>query len=297
MFKRILVLLDGSELGELVLPYAEELAGALNSEVELVYVCESTESQYRHMYQLYIEKMAQQVGGHIEEKGSKTTVTPVVLDGHPAAAIIDYAENNDISLIVMATHGRSGIMSWTMGGCAHKILYGVNILVLLVRASVPTPSGNKEGQILNRILVPLDGSEAGEAVLPYVRELTEKLELEVILFQVIAPGQHVHTIGGLSYFLFPEQQVEKMKASARQYLEGVSGRFAGTRATVRSELGSGDPATEIIKFASETDTRLVAMATHGHSGIGRWAFGSVTHKVLHSGNTPLLLVRAPGVQV
>ena len=297
MFKRILVPLDGSELGELALPYAGELAGALSSEVALIFVCDTARCQYRHEHQVYVEKIAQQVEGHIEERGPKTTVTPVVLDGHPAAAIIDYAEKNDISLIVMATHGRSGIMSWAMGSVADKILYAVNMPVLLVRASVPTPSGDKEGQILSRILVPLDGSEAGEAALPYVRELTEKLKLEVILFQVIAPGQHVHSVGGLSYFLFPEQQVESMKASAEQYLGGVSGRFAGTKAAVRSEMRLGDPAAEIIKFAGETDACLVAMATHGHSGVKRWTFGSVTHKVLHNGNTPLLLVREPEVKV
>ena len=292
MFERILVPLDGSELGQLALPYAEELAKALSSEVTLIFVCDTADCRYRYEHQVYVEKMAQQVSGHIKEKGPKITVKSVVLDGHPAAAIIDYAERNDISLIIVATHGRSGIMPWAMGSIANKILYGVNMPVLLVRASVPTPAGGKEEQILSPILVPLDGSEAGESALPYVRELTEKLDLEVILFQVIARGQHVHTVGGLSYFLYPEQQVESMKASAEQYLDGVGRRFAGTKATVRSELKFGDPAAEIIKFAGETDTCLVAMATHGHSGIMRWAFGSVTHKVLHGGNTPLLLVRA-----
>ena len=297
MFKRILVPLDGSKLAELALPYAEELAGALSSEIAVIFVCDVAHCQHRYEHQVYVDRIAQQVGAHIEEKGAKTTVKPVVLDGHPATAIIDYADKNDISLIVMTTHGRSGIMPWAMGSIASKVLYGVNIPVLLVRASVPAPAGGKEGQILNRILVPLDGSEVGEAALPSVRELAEKLKVEVSLFQVIPPGQHVHTVGGLNYFLFSEQQVESMKARAKQYLEGVSGRFTGTRATVRSELKLGDPAAEIIKFAAETDISLVAMATHGYSGNKQWTFGSVTHKVLHSGNTPLLLVRAPEAKV
>jgi len=297
MLNKILVPLDGSELGELALPYAEELARVLGSEVVLIFVCDTAQCRYRHEHQVYVEKMAQQVREYIEEKSSEVTVKPVVLDGHPAATIIDYAEKNDTGLIVMATHGRSGIMSWAMGSVAHKILHAVDMPVLLIRARIPAPAGGKEGQMLDRVLVPLDGSESGEAALPYVRELAEKLKLELILLQVIAPGQHVHTVGGLSYFLFPEEEVEKTKESAQRYLEGVSRRFAGTRATVRSELRLGDPATEIIKFAAEADARLVAMASHGHSGIERWALGSVTHKVLHSGNRPLLLVRAPKAKV
>lgn len=298
MLKRILAPLDGSELAELALPYAEELAGTLDSEVELVYVCEPAESQHRHMHQLYIEKMTEQVRSHIRayhtrEASSAAPVKPVILDGDPAAEIIDYAEKNDISFIVMVSHGRSGIMSWVMGGTAVKVLQRISKPVLLIRASTPSPRVSK-GEMFKRILIPLDGSDIGEAALPYVKELTSKVESEVILFQVIAPGQHVHTIGGLDYVLFPEQEVEKMKVSAQQYLEGVSRRFAGTKATVRSEVKLGDPATEIIKFADETSTRLVAISTHGRSGIKRWVFGGVAHKVLQAGHTPLLLVRALG---
>jgi len=121
MFKRILVPLDGSKLGELALPYAEELAGVLSSEVDLINVCKPEESGYRHLYQVYLEKMAQQVrdhikGHHTEEAIPIAKVKPVVLDGDPAAEIIDYAEKNDMNLVVMVSHGRSGIMPWSMGG-------------------------------------------------------------------------------------------------------------------------------------------------------------------------------------
>jgi|TARA_B100000315_G_C14488301_1_gene546290 nucleotide-binding universal stress UspA family protein len=145
----------------------------------------------------------------------------------------------------------------------------------------------------SKILVSLDSSDIGETVLPHVLELAKGLKLGVTIFQVIAPGIHVHTTGGLDYIHFTEQQIASTKASAKQYLEEVSKKFKETKATVRFELKFGDPAEEIIKFASETDTHLVAMSTHGHSSIGRWTFGSITHKVLHSGNAHVLLVRAP----
>jgi len=295
MFERILVPLDGSRLSELSLPYAEELARTLNSEVTLIYVGETADPRHRYEQQVYVEKMAKLLTDNIEE-GSKARVKPVVLDGRPASAIIEYAAKNNTSLIIMATHGRSGIMLWAMGDTAHKILHGVSMPVLLIRASIPAPEAGKAGRMFSQIMVPLDGSEAGEAALPYVSELTKKLESEVTLLQVIAPGQHVHTIGGLDYVRFTEQQIESAKASAQQYLDGVSRRFTGTKAKVNSELRPGDPAEVIIKFASETNAQLVAMSSHGYSSIDRWTLGSITNKILHGGKTPLLLVRAPAMK-
>ncbi len=298
MFKRILVPLDGSELSELALPYAEELAGTFNSEVELVYVCEPGENEYRHMYHLYVEQMAEQVRSHIKayhtgEKRPTAIVKPVVLDGDPAAEIIDYAEKNDISLIVIVSHGRSGVMLWVMGSIATRVIQGTSKPVLFIRASIPGLKVGK-GEIFSKILVPLDGSEAGEVTLPYIKEFTSKLKPKVTLLQVVEPGQYVHTVGGLNYVLFSEQRVEAMKAETKQYLEEVKKRLEDTEATIRSEVKTGNAAQEIIKLAGETNTRLVAISTHGRSGVRRWVSGSVAHKVLQAGHTPLLLVRVLG---
>lgn len=295
MYKRILVPLDGSKLAELALPYAEELAGVFNSEVVLIGISEPGESQYSHMYQLYIEKIAEVVGNRIKKVGSRVIVRPVVLDGRPAEGIIDYAEKNDVSLIITASHGRSGIMSWTLGSVANKVLQRTGTPILLIRAKASQLEAGAQG-LFNRILVPLDGSDVGEVVLPHVRQLTEKLESEVVLLQVVAPGQHVHTVGGLDYVRFAEQQIESMKAEAKEYLDKVSKRLAGTKGIMRSEVRVGDTAHEIIKFADEANIRLVTISSHGRSGIRQWISGSVTHKILHAGNTPLLLVKALGVK-
>ncbi|MFC2003771.1 universal stress protein [Chloroflexota bacterium] len=295
MFNRILVPLDGSKLAESALPYAEELAGAFNSEIALLFVCDTPRCKYRYEHQVYVDKMAELTRNNLEGERPKTSVKPVVVEGHPATEISDYADQNDISLIVMATHGRTGIMSWAMGSIANKVLDRVRIPILLIRGV----SGAEEaGQMMcfGRIMLPLDGSEAGEAALPYVIEIANKLYPEIILLQVVAPGQHVHTVGGLDYVRFTEQQVASMTADAKDCLGQVGNKLTRIKATVRPELKFGDPAEEIIKLAGEMGACMVAMSTHGHSGIDRWTFGSVTHKVLHSGNTPLLLVRAPGAK-
>ena len=285
MWEKILVPLDGSNLAELALPYAEELAAAFNSEVFLVYVSEPAEDQYRHMHQRYIEDVAKQIGKRIKK------VSPLVLSGKPAEEIIGYAEQNDVGLIIMASHGRSGITPWATGGVAGKVLHAAKIPLLLIKAAKPR-RGKQGRHLINRVLLPLDGSKAGEAAVHYVRELMSRLETEVILFGVVPAGQHIRTVGGLDYILFPEQQLESVKAEAREYLDKAYQRLKGKKGKVKVEIRVGDIAQGIIKFAEEKRVDLIAISSHGHSGIERWVFGSTANKVLQASSAPVLLVRA-----
>jgi nucleotide-binding universal stress UspA family protein len=287
MWEKILVTLDGSDLAELALPYAEELAAAFGSEVLLLYVSEPAESQYRHMHQLYIEDVAGQLKGGVKK------VTPVILDGTPAKEIIDYAEKNKVSLIIMASHGRSGIMPWAAGSVANKVLHSASMPLLLVRAARP-PKRAKGKHILNRVLLPLDGSEAGEAAMPYVQELMNRLGAEAILFGVVPPGKHIRTVGGLDYVLYPEQDLKQVKTEAREYLDKVYQQLKGEKGRVRVELKAGDIAREIIDYAKRTRASLIAISSHGHSGIAKWVFGSIAHKIVQASDVPVLVVRATG---
>jgi len=291
MFKKILVPLDGSNFAELALPYAEDLMEVFNSDVTLLFVCDTPECEQNHEHQVYMEKMAEQVAEEVGKKHPRKSVNPVVLKGNAAVEIIDYADKNDIGLVALATHGRSGIIAWALGSVAHKILHAVDIPVLLVRAGGHIKKVDR-GKLLEHILVPLDGSEAGETALTYAKPLAEKLSSEVILCQVVPPGRHVHTIGGLDYVRFNGHEMDIAREKSEAYLAGAVERMEAKKARVRSEIRVGDPAEEIIKLAEETGTCLVAMSTHGHSGIERWAFGSVTDKVVHAGKSPVLVVRA-----
>ena len=292
MWERILIPLDGSDLAELAIPYAEELAGAFNSEVVLVYVSEPAESQYRHIHQLYIEEIAEQMRNRIKDYCAGM-VSPIILSGEPAEEITDYAEKNDVSLIIMASHGRSGIMSWATGSVANKVLHATKVPVLLIKAIKP-PQRATGRHLLNRILLPLDGSEAGEAAVPYIQEFIARLESEVILLGVVPAGQHVRTVGGLDHILYPEQHLESLKAEAREYLDKVYHSLTGMKGTIGVEIKVGDVAQEIIKFAKETNASLIAISAHGHSGIVKWVFGSIAHKILQASNIPILVVRSPG---
>ena len=150
-----------------------------------------------------------------------------------------------------------------------------------------------------RILVPLDGSKVGEAALPYVEELVSKLspevKVEVTLFQVVSSLTHYVVAGEASAPIpYTEKELEQIKKKAMDYLDKAGEALVSKGAMVRAKVGIGKASDEIIKIADEINADLIAMSTHGRSGLGRWAFGSVTDRVLRGGNVPVLIVRVRG---
>jgi nucleotide-binding universal stress UspA family protein len=296
MMEKILVTLDGSNLGELSLAYVKELAQAFNSEVCLVHVSEKHDPEYRRTVQEYLEKVGEGLSSDFEKAGSEATVKTIMLDGKPAAEIVLFAQNNESDLVIITSHGHSGIMPWVMGSTANTVIHTIKNPVLLVRASM-FKTKRRPVKLFNKILLPLDSSAVGEAALPYVTEIAQKLKSEVILFSVIESGQQVHTIGGQNFIRFSEQQVESMKLETTEYLATTKKNLADNGITVHTIVREGDAAREIIKLSQENNIRLVAMSSHGRSGMRGWVFGSVSNKVLNAGKTSILFVRPPHVDV
>jgi len=274
MFNRVLVPLDGSELAKQVFPAAAELASAFGSEVVIVGVCEPEEKGEGQACQLYINEEAKQLEGSLAS--SAATPKTVVLFGKPAEQILHYAEVEKIDLIIMSSHGRSGIMPWPLGSTVNKVVKKAGIPLVVVRAKEQP----EESRLFSRIVVPLDGSERSAAVLPHIKELAGILSCEVFAIQVVEEGKHVRTIGGLDYVRFRERDISATKAAVKKYLEGVCSDLALTKANLSCEVRVGDAAREILKFADEKGCTLIAISSHGHSGIEAWAMGSVTSKIV-----------------
>ena len=148
-----------------------------------------------------------------------------------------------------------------------------------------------------KILVPLDGSKVGEAALPYINDLVAKLvtggTVEVTLIQVVSQLVHYVVVGEEAVRApYTSQEIEQMKKKASQYLTevGATLRLAGATTKVRVEAGRA--VDEILKAADELQVDMIAMSSHGRSGLSRLAFGSVTDKVLHGSTRPVLVVKA-----
>lgn len=149
-----------------------------------------------------------------------------------------------------------------------------------------------------RILVPLDGSEVGEAVLPKLEDLvlrtSPRMEAEVTLLQVISKMNYnmLHT-DEAAQLPADENELREVTQKAKNYLENTAADLRNKGIKVNTMVSIGHAAEEIVKAAHATDAHLIAMSTHGRNGIVRWAIGSVTDQVIRlEGKIPVLAVRA-----
>ena len=218
-----------------------------------------------------------------------TTATPT---GIPAQAIVDEAEKVPDTLIAMSGHGRSGVARWWLGSVADRVLHLTNNPMLIVRSHGPKALTHADR--FDRVVVPVDGSELAEQVLPHVVHMACGLGLTVELVSVISARAEFRQMA------VPEVYNPAYENIARQAEEDSSRYLSQLAASLRAQgvpaveerLLHGDPTACIIDAASETPDRLVAMTTHGRSGIGRWVLGSVADRVVRNSGDPVLLVRA-----
>ncbi|MDZ4230451.1 MAG: universal stress protein, partial [Dehalococcoidales bacterium] len=198
MYKRMLVPLDGSELAEDVFTYAKELAPKLNIDIILLNVCPPETNEFIPMHQAYIDHAAEVLKRQLpktpkskeeEPAGKRIKMSGELAVGYPAEEIIRYAEENKIDLILMATHGRSGLKRWTLGSVADKVLRASKIPVLLIHPRVPDEIIYDKWP-KQTLLVPLDGSELAESVLPHVETLAKQRGprmVDVTLLRICEP--------------------------------------------------------------------------------------------------------------
>ncbi len=291
MYKRILVTLDGSEAGEIVFPYVEEIAARIGAEVILTCVAESRSSEATHLYRAYLDH-AQEVFQHglTDYLAGYPKVHREILLGRPADEILRYSGQSRIDLVVMASHGSSSKGPWVLGNIAAKVLRASAVPVLLVRNPADVEAVRQK-KIIKRILLPLDGSETGKSAIQHAETLALVLDAEIILFQVLEPITGLAGFTAISSDLMEETR-SRRKTLAMEYLRDVGKPLADRGVKIAERIAFGAPADEILDFARENTVDLIAISTHGRSGIGRWVFGSVTDKVLHGGDTAILVVQA-----
>ena len=292
MYERILVPLDGSKLAEASLPYAEKLARKLGSQTTLISVLqfgsESDEDQYHHLQQFYIQEMAKTM----KQKAIK--VKSVIVTGDPAEQIVDYADKKNIDLIIMGTRGRSQLTRWILGSVADKVVSATSCPVALI-SSKDTEAGVRERKILRKALVILDGTAQGEVIIPYIEELASKLNMEVTLLQLVEQVLvYFEGASDLNYVPVSKKEGNSRSAKARRYLKKLASTLEDKGITVKVKVATkGKSGETITKVASKIDADLLAVATHGHSGISRWFLGSVRDDIVNIGNILVLLVSAP----
>jgi nucleotide-binding universal stress UspA family protein len=299
MYTKILVPLDGSAVAEQVLPYVRTLAGGLKIPVELMGVVDMAQldSHISAEKGRYLDTL---IGDSVRCSGEylkgvaqtfpRASVSFAVEKGGAAEVIIAKAVAEKETLITMATHGRSGINRWLLGSVAEKVLRGSVNPLLMVRAKAEAKA---EGEaILKSIVVPLDGSELAESVLPAVLEMATKLNIEIVLFRACNVPYSVFG-GARDHIAIVDELLGGIKAEARDYLEKQTEELKKRGANkVSYVLKQGTSADQIISLGRKTPDNLIAMCTHGWSGVKGWVLGSITETVVRHSGDPVLVIRA-----
>ncbi|MDA0263959.1 MAG: universal stress protein [Chloroflexi bacterium] len=300
MYKRILVPLDGSPLGDRVLPYVRTLGRKLEAKVELFRVFEPQPEYFypnpfdfkeRHEASEHHREEVMTAMGAAKTQLERAGVAAIAVMhgpdiatleddeikdekkdhryGAPAEHIVTEAEKEKDTLIVMSTHGRSGVGRWVLGSVTDKVLHAAKMPLLIIRAE--DNDAVLDGS-MGHIIVPLDGSALAESILPHAAAMAKALDAKVCL--VRATANH------------------KADSKEKDGLERVADKLRAEGVPEVSGLVlHGDPATAIVNLTHEYPDALVAMTTHGRSGVGRWLIGSVADRVVRHAAGPVLLLR------
>ena len=290
MLSTILVPLDGSPLAERALPFAERLARGTKARLVLTRVVPisrlpNVEETVATAAQEYLERIASCLAG------TGLISQTALLHGEPPTEILEAAHIHSADLVIMCTHGRSGIGRWLYGSVADAVIRLATLPVMLVPPELSVVWAANEPA---RILVPLDGSELSEMALGPAAELASCLGAELLLTQVVPWPPIVY---GDPVELLPYEPEEQL-AEARSYLDEVAARLRQSGARVRHrEDVAQTPAAAIVRLVQEEHVDLVAMATHGRNGLARVVLGSTTTGTLQRADVPLLVVRPTGLPV
>ena len=220
--------------------------------------------------------------------GLGIVATTVTATGDAAKEILEYVDNNACDLIAMSTRGRSALRRGLMGSVTDAVVRASNVPVLAVGPK-SIEGKDLDGAICS-VAVPLDGSELAEAILPHVEKLAELLSLEVVLLRVVrlVPWSY----GAYERVPLDTTDIEQsMEDEAREYLNAIEARITAKGISCRSVVMHGVPWDKIVAFAGKTDDMMVAISTHGRSGIRRLVLGSVADMIIRSLETQALVVR------
>jgi nucleotide-binding universal stress UspA family protein len=296
MFKHILAPLDGSALSVCALPHAMTMARAFGAQVTLLRVAErerdpglsqAIDPVEWQIYKAEAEAYLNELLDRFQAAGLQAR--KALLEGQAAERIIQFVREHEVDLVVMSTHGQSGLSDWNVSSVVQKVILRTHTPVMLVRAYTCIETDLAEPHY-QRLLVPLDGSQRAEYVLPLVTSLAEFHGCSVVLAHVV-PRPEVPRRGPL----MPDEEalVDRLtdlnRRAGVRYLEELESRMT---VPVESHLlVSDDAAVTLHQLVADEEIDLVLLCAHGYTGESQWPYGGITLNFIVYGTTPLLVVQ------
>ncbi len=274
--QKILVPTDGSGESEKALTIARQIASAQDAELLLVRVVEPMTTSLTagggevsadafEQFSQAVDDEAEAAMSQLAAKiGSGVRVRTALLKGPVESALLDYEAEEKPDLVVMATHGRTGLARFALGSVTDRLIREGKVPVFVTRRS------SEADAKIERALVMLDGSGAAEEALDVLRKLIGKPVRSILLYRVVRNSQD--------------------RGPAMTYLEGVAARLAAEGVETQCSVDIGEPRHDVERAAKDAD--FVVLCTHGRTGFDRLRHGSVAEYVMRHLEKPALMVRS-----
>lgn len=316
MFQDILVPLDGSPLAEQALPVAARVARAFGGTITLLHVVDVSRAYVSYgalqplITQDAIERALKYGKDYLDSVLPRSDLAGVPLQkqvilGYPAAVMLSILDEQAIDLVVMSSHGHTGVKHWILGSTAEKVVHHTPSPILVLHEETPLRFHVRpDGTPFVRALVPLDTSaRSQDAIAPataLIAALSAPGQGELHLIQIITLPVEISEREKEALFQDVRQNLQAINESTRQGFAANLGPDLHLALTWSIALDS-DIAAGIVRIAEHGDkgaegsevgaSDLIALTTHGYTGIRKWTMGSIAERVLHATKLPLLLTR------
>ncbi len=273
---KILVPLDGSTDSEQVLANLRMILRTGLHELALLRVAAMPVSDVH--FPIPVVELREEAERYVKAVCARLGTEGVHATGHAAvgdagAEILRCAAEQGVSMIAMATHGRSGLSRLALGSVAEHVLRRADVPVWLVKPG-------QEGPIAIRtILVPLDGSERSATIVPVAADVAKWFGARIVLLHA-----------------FEKKKEPQELRPPRMPLKTPESRLREAGVEVKTDFLQGDPADAILEAARESGADLIALSSHGRTGLARLVLGSVAERVVRAAPLPVLVLRAGAAQ-
>jgi nucleotide-binding universal stress UspA family protein len=301
MFDSILVPLDGSLLAECVLPHTAAIARAFDAKAILLRVLDKNQGRESAQLfdllnwqitkteaKLYLEKVA----SRLKKSGLQTK--EFVLEGLVAESIAEYAQSHRMKLIILSSHGHTGLSQWGISSITQKIIFSAPTSVLIIRAHQPELNELElKEKPYGQILVPLDGSWRAENVLPMVTMLARHHESKIHIVHVVkTPEMARHMPLVREDVELSNRIVARNREEAIRYLDQMRSHSPLAGIDVKTHLLTSDNAAAALhELVDREHIDMVALSAHGYSGNNQWPYGSMVNNFILYSKVPLLIVQ------
>lgn len=295
--KRAVACIDSSMRGQVLLRHTKAVAEGLGLPLNIIHVVESASTDHGPSDPIQWQIKYQEAKDHIlrianEEDQDSTIHDHFILNGIAGDEISRWANDHDGSLMAMTS--RCGLSSGTMlhgylGDTAQKLLEASNASLLLVPSDMPA----SESVRYKRLMVPLDGSQRAESVLPVAMRIARKHNAELVLAHVVSEPEIVETgpHDKEAYDLMTHM-LRYNEQNAHAYLDRLQARLNNGTVTIRTIVeNDGDPRERLIRLATAQDVDLILISAHGRTGMPNACCGNIARHLVTNTHIPLLMVR------